>query len=771
MGKNSNKGSFSFDDDPGAMDDKNVDFTFSDIPVLGKEKGNIDTSMFDIPVAGGKSDDPALASFEALLATDAPSDSSDGMSPQEMAATATATNMEVDIEKVRSVKQAKRKKRKLMLVVARVVAAVVFLGLALILVLVFFGSGKSEGRGDAVSKETPEDRAAKKKKAELASLMKSARALLSKGAHKPAMAKFKKALILESKNPDAHAGVATCLEAAGEVDKAEKEFRLAIKGGVGDSLAYTGLARILLSKNALEDARLVLSQGGERFPGDKALARVALDCARKTGDDELALQGLSSMDLSDLDKESIKFYADLKAKDSPAKALKIYLYGAKKFMDFNLFSLAASLADTSDKKVDILETALKAFKKKGEDKHFDVLNLALAEARLDDGDDDGAKEALNAIKDLSKFDSNQCVRFVELHSKLGTEDMGAVVLKVLKARPNDMGLGLATRAILSKSLSQMDVLDVYGRWQSENPGSAVANFLYAKALGPLDMALDIYRKALRCDPSFYEANLELGKLYMARKRWRDAEKLLLKCVELRKDDVAPKRLLALCLARRGKAPKAMAMLNEAMDRRKASPAEKAAAAIDVALLFPNPREADKLLADLKKDPKFRKLYLEKKAERDLIYGGATDADFRGPSTPTLRRYHRLYLLARGKNKKVLVMPTPKEDFPEFWKIYLMRKMRFKSWRKNAELFYKKSVTAEAIAEHLIVGMWLGKITPEEAEKKLSCVPPEREALFYFMLGDAYKEKKNPAKAYINFKRAKAAPQSVEKPAVLRLIKG
>jgi tetratricopeptide (TPR) repeat protein len=360
--------------------------------------------------------------------------------------------------------------------------------------------------------------------------------------------------------------------------------------------------------------------------------------------------------------------------------------------------------------------------------------------------------------------------YINLHVRLGTKDMTSVISRVLKARPEDVELGLDTQRVLSASLTPNEMVDAYGAWQAENSDNSVANFLYAKALGTLDSAVELYKRAVRLNPSFYEANLELARLYMARKRWSGAERCLVKCVEQRGADVEPKRLLAICQARRGKGAEAMGTLCAAMEKLQASPGEKAAAAIDVALLLPSPKDADRFLADLKADPKYNTLYREKNAERKLLYGGISDSDFRGLKTKVLRRYYRLYLLSKGRKKDVLIMPTPKEDFPEFWKVYLMRCMRFKAWRKNAEALYKKTANSDALTEHLIVGMWLDKISPEKAEGKLSSIPPGKEALFYFMLGDAYREKKKSAKAYINFRRAKIAPRSVEKSAVLRLLK-
>jgi len=62
----------------------------------------------------------------------------------------------------------------------------------------------------------------------------------------------------------------------------------------------------------------------------------------------------------------------------------------------------------------------------------------------------------------------------------------------------------------------------------------------------------------------------------------------------------------------------------------------------------SPTEADRLLSDLKSAPKYNDLYREKKAERNLLFGGSSDSDFRGRKTTALRRTMILYLLSKGK---------------------------------------------------------------------------------------------------------------------------
>ena len=763
---NDKKKSFSFDDDPGALE-SNLDFTFDDVPVLGKDKDKSYDALFQEP--GDEEDggtisesDRAAASFEALLAGDEPSDRMED-----------AVSMDSGGGRARGGSRRRAAKRK-MLILAGV--GVALLG-GLVIAGVFFMSSGAKTEASATVKEmTPERRASlekAKKKRKLDSMLKEAEDFLAMEKPDGALPVYKKVLLEDPRNTLAKAGVGRCLVAMGNVGEAKKILEAAVDANVKDPLAYVVLARVLLDEDSTENAdkvKAILMSALGKFPKDKRLALAAVDMARELGDDEVATKAFEFLNVSDLDLEGIKTLGALDAETSRGRARKSYLYGARRFKSFELYLLAVDMSDTPSEKMEILEDALKVLKD-DEDVHKDVLRLALAKAAEMDGDDAKAVKVLDEIADLSGVDHDSKMDFLHLRMKLAKDGVAKAALAVLRVAPSDTRLGIEVQRELAKRLPEEKVFEIFSRWQAEHPGNPVAEFLYAKSLGNLNEAIDAYKKALLANPAFYEANLELGKLYMARKKWNLAERFLKKCVKLKKGDIEARRLLALCMARRGKGREALMMMSDFLGKRGLDAPARAAELIDIALVLPNPTEADKLLADLKKDPKYTLLYYEKNAKRKLLFGGASDADFTEPKSGKFRQYYILYLLSKGSERKVLMMPTPKDEFPEFWKTYLARKRKLKSWRSNAQLLVEKSAKDPAKKiEGLIAEMWLGKLSPEDAEKKLSVIPTEKLTLFYFMLGDAYLAKGQSAKAYIRFRRAEAAPRSVETGAVKCFIK-
>ena len=101
--------SFSFDNDPGKMADKeDADFTFADIPVLGNEKKKEAFSLDQI--TDDSQGDPTIASFEALL-SEQPKPEEGSNNPEDEVATPDASASTIDIQRVINARDAKKKKR------------------------------------------------------------------------------------------------------------------------------------------------------------------------------------------------------------------------------------------------------------------------------------------------------------------------------------------------------------------------------------------------------------------------------------------------------------------------------------------------------------------------------------------------------------------------------------------------------------------------------------------------------------------------------------
>ena len=134
--------------------------------------------------------------------------------------------------------------------------------------------------------------------------------------------------------------------------------------------------------------------------------------------------------------------------------------------------------------------------------------------------------------------------------------------------------------------------------------------------------------------------------------------------------------------------------------------------------------------------------------------------FANAKSGELRQYSMLNKLAAGKEKEVLMMPTPKEEFPDFWKVFIARSRNFKNWEKNAKKLYEKNKTNPNPTIKIITDIWLNKIKLKDAETMLDRIPFEDEALFYMILAEEYLRLGKRLKANIKYRRAKTCGQNI-----------
>ena len=219
-------------------------------------------------------------------------------------------------------------------------------------------------------------------------------------------------------------------------------------------------------------------------------------------------------------------------------------------------------------------------------------------------------------------------------------------------------------------------------------------------------------------------------------------------------------MLAVVDTRRGSGVEAVRSYSKFLDSINEKEINKLLELFDLSLLLPTPVLADKYLAAIRKLPGTQQISRVKNAEKKLIYGGASSSDFSGSKTGELRKYYIIYLLSHGKIRELLMLPTPRDVFPEFWKIYLMRRKNYTSWKQNAELFLRKKQWKADPAALIITQVWLESISLEDAEKKINTVPYESRGLLYALIAEEYARMKKFTKADIRFRKALHSPKGI-----------
>ena len=737
---------FSFDNDPGKMNEvDDVDFTFSDIPVLGVEKDKKDSFSFDQLPEG---EDASIASFEALL-QETPDDS------DEDAQSCTT----IGIDRVKSDRKAKEKKKLIKKFIIAGIAVVVLLiitgGVYLILANV---AAKAKEKVAQLTPEQKRELKIKLLKEEIAKILVNGEKKLKAGKTQESLETYESVLKLDSTNPIALTGIARCYQSLGDHKKVQEYYKLALEDKRVDAKPFAALANILNKEKNLNPVIELLQKGVVKFPEEKTLLIPLADAYYASGDENEALEVYKKIPKASLQKKSLKSYAKLMKFESKNDAKKLFVYIANKFRDFDAYCSAANLSSDNAAKIQILGDSVAALK---ESSNLDNAKFMLATVLVDNGDKVKALELINGIN-VKKLDVMYCESLLEVAQKASDKNIDIKVLseKLLSGHPKDLLLLIKIQQQLLELYGASEVLNIFGEWWNKNKNNAIANYLYGKAFGSSSYGKKYFKKAVAINPKLYQANMELGKIAMYEKDWKEAEKAFLACFKSPKFSNKAHGYYALARLKSGKRSVAIDEYSAFLDTKGVTLSAKAVKLIPLALLLPSSNRAETYLSIIKLDPALRNDYKEFVAKKELMFGGDDSAIFAGKKEGAFREYCILYMLSKGKSREILLMPTPPKEFPEFWKVFIAREKNLKIWKKGAEILYEKNKNSSNFTLKTILRLWLGKITIKEAEKKFSRIPFEKEALFYLILAEEYKRKKMKTKAKMKFLRAKKLDRNI-----------
>ena len=753
--------SFSFDNAPGKLpDDQNADFTFADIPVLGDNKKKDLFSFDDLPEENeDKNDDPSIASFEALLAEQPKKEeeeNEDEHADDISALDATASVMDVQrMVKSRGAKQ----KRKKMVVMASIVSVVILTLIAVVPFLLKSSSDSKTTQGEKELTPAEKEKRAKQKRAEkIATILKSANAKLAAGETEKALSSFKRVISMNKKESTAYTGAGKCYEKLKDIKAAKEHFQKAIDATPKNSAPYYYLEKLLTKEKKSEEVKELFKEAHQRFPTDSEVALTLGNIYYDIKEENNAIDVYNTVkDRSKFTEDAVEKFTSLLKQDSKKRAEELLLYAGKKFKNASFFISASQISDSPKNKVKVLQKALKILPP--ENPHIPELKFLLSEAQIGNGNKSEATVTMKSI-DLSKLDKKYCQRLVDLALKAGMTDIKNYCLKLLKSNPNEIALQESILQELAKTQPPEDLLAIYSSWLKKNTREPVANYLYAIALGNSNSAKRYFEDAIALNSNFYEAIVALAKIHINREKLTEAKNQLQKAIKLKPKKKEPRKLLAIVNTGLGKGTKAITEYADYLSTTEISDTEKAIELFDIAILMKTPTMAEKYLRQIKKDPALSQQFRERNAEKKLIFGGISASDFTGQKTGKLRQYYILHLLSKGKYSTVIKLRTSKEEFPEFWKIYLMKKEDIKTWKSLSELYYKKNIASGDPAKLLIISMWLGKKTIEEVEDQIKYISPDKRGILYAIIAEEYFRQKKITKATVRFKKAKRARKSI-----------
>ncbi|GEM_PF-5273532 len=744
MGEEKKDSGFSFENTPGKIGgDSQEEFNFSDIPVLGQsEKDKKGGFSFE-----QKKSDQQPIPYDALKEQPPP-----GAAGQPEGSAGGSKWDKIAIKKKFSFKFNFSPK---MMMIAGAVVLVVVGGVVFLTMKSKSGaSGGSTAQGGAKpGKKDPKAEEEARRIAELEKRLADAATMLKDGKFKEALKAYQLLQTESWKDKELALvfGESECYDGLKQDDDAIKGYMKCIDGGWKEnSTPYSKAAKILFKKEKGAEALKYLEKGRELFPTESPLGIQLAQAYYNMGQIDKAAAEFKKIEKSTLPLDMLKFYCSiLMKKQEKDQAREMYIYGSKKFRDIDCFMSAAELSEKTQDKIDIMNQALANVE---ESKKSSAI-MFLSELLMQTGKKDEAGKQLDKIN-IGSLKQEKVVDFLKMlvasgnFTKFKTE-----YKKAIELFPKDQAMHQAVYDSLVENGQDKLAFEIYSDWWSSK-GDSCAGFLYAKSLGAMpDEVIEIYNKLIKKNPDFFEALYELGYFYMLKRDWAKSEKAYADCVRLKPKDRNLNQLLAIAKIRNGKGEEAISEYDKFLTGLGLSEEDKAMDLVNLASMLTSSAPMEKYLNVLKNSSKYANEYKVQFLKYKLIHGKASESDFSGEYPKGARIYHEYYLLSKGKTNDVLLMTVPPDEFPDFWKIFIMWRSDMSGWQDLMDALIAKNKGRNDATYGIIAALWNGKLSADDAKKYVEKIHPDNETLFYFMLAERYRKDKVPIKAKVSYQRA------------------
>ncbi|HBC85911.1 MAG TPA: hypothetical protein DCZ94_03045 [Lentisphaeria bacterium] len=750
---------FSFENTPGKIggESQGDEFNFSDIPVLGKpenEKEKKGIFSFDHKKAEQQQ---AGVQYDEMKEQPPPGQGQDELNPDMYRQEDQAKWDKIAIKKKFAFKL--NLSPKLLVIVAVAFCVVLAGGASAFFLLKSKAKGQATGTagtqgGAKPGKKDPKAEEEARRQAELEKKLAAANAALKEAKYKEALKMFQllETELWKEKELVILFGEAECYENLKQDDDALKGYTKCVDAGWKEnSQPYMRAAKILSKKEKSADAVKCLEKGRALFPTDSPLVIQLAQTYNALGQtDKSAAEFKKITNKSDFPLDVLKLYCSILLKrQEKESARELYIYGSKKFRDLDCFMSAAQLSDKPQDKIDIMNQALNNI----EEKKKSIAIMYLTELLMQNGKKDEAAKQLDKIQ-LGELRQESVVDFLKMLVVSGNlTKFKAEYKKAIGLFPKDFPMHQAVYDSLVENGQDKLAFEIYSEWWSER-NETCGGYFYGKSLGAMpDEVIDIYTRLAKKDPDFFEVLYDLGYFYMLKRDWPNSEKNYAECVRLRPNDRSLQQLLAVARIRNGKGDEALDGYEKLLSGLNISEEEKASDLIDIACRLPSPARMEKYLGVLKGNPKYADEYKTQLMKFKLIYGKPDDSDFAEPYPKAARIYHEYYLLSKGRTNEVLLMTVPPDEFPDFWKIFILWRNDKPGWQEGMDALVAKNKAKKDAIYGIIASLWNGKLQPDDAKKHIEKIHPDNETLFYLMIAERYRKDKISIKGKVAYQRA------------------
>lgn len=446
-----------------------------------------------------------------------------------------------------------------------------------------------------------------------------------------------------------------------------------------------------------------------------------------------------------LTQEQLQVFAKLLMEENDTKeAFKVYLFLGQNFRDMKSLYKASQVAPNPKLKIAVLTELVG--KTRGQ-ANWDQYKMLLGEEMLAQGQKREALKVLDSIN-TGRLSPESSLKFIKVMA--GFEKSASLLEaceSIIKSNYlKNFTVQKEIRDILLATNKTALAEKLFKKLALATPDNPVTNFMYASVAHGTENKIQYYNKTLTINSDFYPALMDLGKLYCDAGQWDEALKKFKKCSRLKPDSKEPRYWMAIVQIRENPSEKPLQNYAAFLANANTPEPEKLKEMISLAHYLPNDRKAMEYLVLMSKYPEMKTFMELQTIRTKLIYGTLKDNDFAGKKGGEIKKYRILYLLSQGRIKDVMMMPTLKSEFPEYWKVFICWRKNISSWRGNTQLleFKHPNNTIYILSSKL----WQWEISPADAEKQINNITYEQKPLLFLMMAERYRKDGNKVKSSI-----------------------
>ncbi len=516
------------------------------------------------------------------------------------------------------------------------------------------------------------------------------------------------------------------------------------------------LAKILNKNNNFREIITNLEPFKEKFSTNQEMQRLLAIAYYNEGMQEKALECYKLMNPSLIPENQLEAYGQLLEKQGKKKeAFKIYLTLGKIYGNQKAYIKAEKLAPDKKTRMSILAQMA--------GKTSDPAKLSLYKMKLGMGilKDGNQKEGLQTVLSVNvdKLTKPQADEYLEMLPYFENEKiLIRECLSILnKYYSEDIQKHQQLMNSLLKAGRENFCRDFFRQEYALYPKNPIANFMCAKFQTSPKIKKQLYLKALALSPDFYEAALELGIFYINEQNWKNAVKLFFQCEKIRPRETAPRYYSTIAKMKITGSGNELKRYEGFLKSRKIPEIEILKQMVILSQYLKDDKYALIYLKQAQKVESLNTFCVRQTIRMKLIYQTLKESDFtdKNINDPIIKKYYIIYLLGKGEYRKIMALPTKKEDFPELWKVFICWKQEIPSWEQNSFLLISRNSSNPLLTN--TAKLWLRQISPNDAVNVLDRIDYIDKPLLCIMIAEQYKKDGENLNSKLFFRKALTYP--------------